>query len=191
MPLPHSVATKLGKTRTVVRKDCSLWWLRPDGETQVTIEYVEKADGSVQPQKIHTMVTSTQQVEPMKATRSKECAGYMGAKMTASSMEEMNKLIVEKVGGEEDPVRHPTKETRSAACICRQMTKLLVKSGLCKRAQVQLSYAIGVAKPLSLFLGLPGTEQGALLAQVITNAVKIEFDCRPGANAKSLEIREP
>ncbi len=97
MPLTHSVATELGKTLTDVRKDGSLWWLRPDGKTQVTIEYVEKADGSVEPQKIHTVVISTQHAEPLKATRSKECAGYTGAEMTAPSMEEMNKLIVEKV----------------------------------------------------------------------------------------------
>merc|ERR1711953_1298082 len=93
----HSVATKLGKTLTDVRKSGQLWWLRPDGKTQVTIEYVEKADGSVEPQKIHTVVISTQHAEPLKATRTKECAGYTGAEMTAPSMEEMNKLIVEEV----------------------------------------------------------------------------------------------
>merc|ERR1711998_785282 len=97
MPLTHSVATKLGKTLTDVRKDGSLWWLRPDGKTQVTIEYKQKADGSVEPLKIHTVVISTQHAEPLKATRSKECAGYTGAEMTAPSMEEMNKQIVEKV----------------------------------------------------------------------------------------------
>merc|ERR1711918_128968 len=66
-----------------------------------------------------------------------------------------------------------------------------VKSGLCKRALVQLSYAIGVAKPLSLFVETYGTEQGGLTAQDITNIVKIEFDCRPGALAVSLALREP
>jgi len=74
-----------------------LWWLRPDGKTQVTIEYLQKADGSVEPQKIHTVVISTQHAEPLKATRSKECAGYSGPEMTAPSMEDMNKLIVEEV----------------------------------------------------------------------------------------------
>jgi S-adenosylmethionine synthetase len=252
MPLTHSVATKLGKTLTDVRKDGSLWWLRPDGKTQVTIEYVEKADGSVEPQKIHTVVISTQHAEPLKATRSKECAGYTGAEMTAPSMEEMNKLIVEKVvkktlsdiklksgepaltlfgdhthlhinpsgkfiiggpqgdagltgrkiiidtyggwgahGGGAFSGKDPTKVDRSAAYICRQMAKSVVKSGLCKRALVQLSYAIGVAKPLSLFLETYGTEQGALSAQDITNVLKIEFDCRPGAIAQSLALREP
>ena len=97
MPLTHSVATKLGKKLTDVRKSGKLWWLRPDGKTQVTIEYKEKADGSVEPQKIHTVVISTQHAEPSKATRCKEVAGYSGADETAPSMEEMNKLIVEEV----------------------------------------------------------------------------------------------
>jgi S-adenosylmethionine synthetase len=252
MPLTHSVATKLGKTLTDVRKDGSLWWLRPDGKTQVTIEYLEKADGSVEPQKFHTIVISTQHAEPLKAKRSKECAGYKGPEMTAPSMEEMNKQIVEKVvkktlsdiklkngkpaislfgdfthmhinpsgkfiiggpqgdagltgrkiiidtyggwgahGGGAFSGKDPTKVDRSAAYICRQMAKSVVKSGLCKRALVQLSYAIGVAKPLSLFLETYGTEQGALSAQDITNVLKIEFDCRPGAIAQSLALREP
>jgi len=87
--------------------------------------------------------------------------------------------------------KDPTKVDRSAAYICRQMAKSVVKSGLCKRALVQLSYAIGVAKPLSLFVETYGTEQGALTAEDITNVIKIEFDCRPGAIAMSLALREP
>merc|ERR1711900_1161 len=87
--------------------------------------------------------------------------------------------------------KDPTKVDRSAAYICRQMAKSLVKSGLCKRALVQLSYAIGVAKPLSLFVETYGTEQGKLTAEDITNVIKIAFDCRPGAIAVSLALREP
>jgi len=252
MPLTHSMATRLGKTLTDVRKSGHLWWLRPDGKTQVTIEYLQKADGSVEPRKIHTVVISTQHAEPLKAVRSKECAGYSGAEMTAPSMEEMNKLIVEEVvkktlaeiklkngqpaltlfgdhthlhinpsgkfiiggpqgdagltgrkiiidtyggwgahGGGAFSGKDPTKVDRSAAYICRQMAKSVVKSGLCKRALVQLSYAIGVAKPLSLFVETYGTEQGALTADDITNIIKIAFDCRPGAIAQSLALREP
>merc|ERR1712149_99160 len=97
MPLTHSMATRLGKKLTDVRKNGDLWWLRPDGKTQVTIQYQQKADGSVEPQKIHTVVISTQHAEPLKATRCKEVAGYKGPDATAPSMEEMNKLIVEKV----------------------------------------------------------------------------------------------
>merc|ERR1711979_188424 len=78
MPLTHSMATRLGKTLTDVRKSGELWWLRPDGKTQVTIEYKQKADGSVEPQKVHTVVISTQHAEPLKATRKKEVAGYTG-----------------------------------------------------------------------------------------------------------------
>merc|ERR1712039_534441 len=218
----------------------------------VTIEYVERADGSVEPQKIHTVVISTQHAEPLKAVRSKECKGYKGEEMTAPSMEEMNNLIIEEVvkktleeiklkngksaitlfgdhthnyinpsgkfiiGGPQDDAgltgrkiiidtyggwgahgggafsgKDPTKVDRSAAYICRQMAKSVVKSGLCKRALVQLSYAIGVAKPLSLFCETYGTEQGALTAEDITNVIKIAFDCRPGAIAMSLALREP
>merc|ERR1712010_16542 len=178
--------------------------------------------------------------------------GHTGADETAPSMEEMNKLIIEKVvkrtlseiilkngkpaltlygdhthnyinpsgkfiiggpqgdagltgrkiiidtyggwgahGGGAFSGKDPTKVDRSAAYICRQMAKSVVKSGLCKRALVQLSYAIGVAKPLSLFVETYGTEQGSLTAQDITNIVKIEFDARPGALAVSLALREP
>merc|ERR1711874_461080 len=87
--------------------------------------------------------------------------------------------------------KDPTKVDRSAAYICRQMAKTVVKSGLAKRCLVQLSYAIGVAKPLSLFVETYGTEQGDLSAQDITNIVKINFDCRPGALAQTLALREP
>jgi len=252
LPLTHSIATKLGKTLTDVRKSGQLWWLRPDGKTQVTIEYLEKADGSVEPQKIHTIVISTQHAEPSKATRRKEVAGYTGPDATAPSMEEMNRLIVEDVvkktlseiilksgeaaitlfgdhthryinpsgkfiiggpqgdagltgrkiiidtyggwgahGGGAFSGKDPTKVDRSAAYICRQMAKSVVKGGLCKRALVQLSYAIGVGKPLSLFVETYGTEQGRLTAEDITNIIKIEFDCRPGAIAVALQLREP
>jgi S-adenosylmethionine synthetase len=71
------------------------------------------------------------------------------------------------------------------------MAKSVVKSGLCKRALVQLSYAIGVAKPLSLFVETYGSEQGNLSAQAVTDIVKINFDARPGALARDLALRQP
>jgi len=252
MPLTHSMATRLGKKLTDVRKNGLLWWLRPDGKTQVTIEYLQKADGSVEPKKIHTVVISTQHAEPLKATRCKECAGYSGPDATAPSMDEMNRLITDEVikktleeitlkngqsaltlygdhthlhinpsgkfiiggpqgdagltgrkiiidtyggwgahGGGAFSGKDPTKVDRSAAYACRQMAKSVVKSGLCKRALVQLSYAIGVAKPLSLFVETYGTQQGSLTPEDITNIVKINFDCRPGALAVSLALRQP
>merc|ERR1712070_44846 len=245
-------ATRLGKKLTDVRKSGLLWWLRPDGKTQVTIEYLQKADGSVEPQKIHTVVISSQHAEPKKATKCKEMEGYTGKDETAPSMEEMNRLITKEVvektleeiilkngqpaitlygahtnmhinpsgkfiiggpqgdagltgrkiiidtyggwgahGGGAFSGKDPTKVDRSAAYICRQMAKSIVKSGLSKRALVQLSYAIGVAKPLSLFVETYGSECGNLTAEDITNIVKIEFDCRPGAIAKSLALCEP
>merc|ERR1712085_114131 len=153
MPLTHSMATRLGKKLTDVRKSGDLWWLRPDGKTQVTIEYLQRADGSVEPQKIHTVVISTQHAEPSKAVRSKECAGYKGAEMTAPSMVEMNKFIIggpqgdagltgRKIiidtyggwgahGGGAFSGKDPTKVDRSAAYACRWMAKSVVKSGLC------------------------------------------------------------
>jgi S-adenosylmethionine synthetase len=87
--------------------------------------------------------------------------------------------------------KDPTKVDRSAAYICRQMAKSVVKSGLCKRALVQLSYAIGVPKPLSVFVETYGTEQHGLTATDITNIIKMNFDCRPGAIAVGLALREP
>merc|ERR1712185_406025 len=252
MPLTILIATRLGKKLTDVRKDGSLWWLRPDGKTQVTIEYKQNDDGSVEPLKIHTVVISTQHAEPSKAVRSKECEGYKGPEMMAPTMEMMNKHIEKEVivkcleeimlkngkpavslygdhthlhinpsgkfiiggpqgdagltgrkiiidtyggwgahGGGAFSGKDPTKVDRSAAYICRQMAKSVVKSGLCKRALVQLSYAIGVAKPLSLFVETYGTEQHGLTPTDITNIIKMAFDCRPGAIAVSLALREP
>merc|ERR1711934_472522 len=212
MPLTILMATRLGKKLTDVRKDGSLWWLRPDGKTQVTIEYQQNEDGSVEPLKIHTVVISTQHAEPAKAVRSKECEGYKGPEMTAPTMEMMNKAIERDVivkcleeiklkngkpavslygdhthlhinpsgkfiiggpqgdagltgrkiiidtyggwgahGGGAFSGKDPTKVDRSAAYTCRYIAKSVVKSAICKRALVQLSYAIGVAKPLSIF----------------------------------------
>merc|ERR1711935_692469 len=71
------------------------------------------------------------------------------------------------------------------------MAKSVVAAGLSKRACVQLSYAIGVAKPLSLFVETYGTEKEGLTAAAITDIVKLEFDCRPGALARDLQLREP
>ena len=90
MPLAYSMATRLGKKLTDVRKNGVLWWLRSDGKTQVTIEYLQWADGSVEPGK-------NQHAEPLKAVRSKEVVEYSGPEETAPSMEEMSDLIEEKV----------------------------------------------------------------------------------------------
>jgi len=259
MPLTHMMATQLGKRLTDVRKDGSLWWLRPDGKTQVTIEYKQHTDGAVTPLKIHTVVISTQHAEPKVAKRTAEQSGkdnrgaYTGDEQIAPSMDEMNELIHEHVvmatlksiklknGSSADSIydratcnlhinpsgkfiiggpqgdagltgrkiiidtyggwgvhgggafsgKDPTKVDRSAAYASRWMAKSVVKAGLCKRACVQLSYAIGVAKPLSLFVETYGTEKEGLTAKLITDIVKMNFDCRPGALARDLSLREP
>jgi S-adenosylmethionine synthetase len=259
MPLTHMMATQLGKRLTDVRKDGSCWWLRPDGKTQVTIEYTQHEDGSVEPIKIHTIVISTQHAEPSKAKRTEEQSGmdnrpaYTGEEELAPTMAEMNELIHEHVilatlsnivlkngesalsiysrdtcnlhlnpsgkfiiggpqgdagltgrkiiidtyggwgahGGGAFSGKDPTKVDRSAAYACRWMAKSVVKAGLCKRACVQLSYAIGVAKPLSLLFETYGSEKEGLSAKLITDIVKINFDCRPGALARDLCLREP
>jgi len=253
MPLTHALATKLGKTLTEVRKSGQLWWLRPDGKTQVTINYKQNADGSVEPLAIHTVLISTQHAEPSVRKRSVECPDYTGADEVAPSMADMNEAIIQHViiatldsitlkngkpatsifnrktchlhinpsgkfiiggpqgdagltgrkiiidtyggwgahGGGAFSGKDPTKVDRSAAYICRQMAKSLVTAGLCKRALVQLSYAIGVAKPLSVFVDDYGSVQGNLSADSLTDILKLEFDCRPGAIAKSLALREP
>merc|ERR1712071_471834 len=87
--------------------------------------------------------------------------------------------------------KDPTKVDRSAAYYCRQMAKSVVKSGLAKRCLVQLSYAIGVAKPLSVFVETYGSEKEGLTAKLITDIVKINFDARPGTLARDLALREP
>ena len=259
MPLTHLMATRLGKVLTEVRKDGSLWWLRPDGKTQVTIEYLQHSDGSVTPKMIHTVVISTQHAEPLKAKRTEEQNGkdfrgaYTGPEQVAPSMADMNEAIHEHVvlatlksitlkngkpatsiydrktcnlhinpsgkfiiggpqgdagltgrkiiidtyggwgahGGGAFSGKDPTKVDRSAAYACRWMAKSVVKAGLCKRACVQLSYAIGVAKPLSLFVETYGTENGDLSAKAITDIVKMNFDARPGALARDLDLRQP
>jgi len=253
MPLTHHLATKLGKVLTEVRKSGQLWWLRPDGKTQVTIKYKQCADGSVEPLAIHTVLISTQHCEPLKGLKSFEIAGYTGADETAPSMADMNEAIIQHVviktldsivlkngkpatsifdrstchihinpsgkfiiggpqgdagltgrkiiidsyggwgahGGGAFSGKDPTKVDRSAAYIARQMAKSIVKSGLAKRVLVQLSYAIGVSKPLSLFIETYGSEQGNLTPTSITDIVKLHFDCRPGPIAKSLALKEP
>merc|ERR1712225_109839 len=221
---------------TDVRKDGSLWWLRPDGKTQVTVEYNQNVDGSVEPLKVHTVVISTQHAAPGTAKRTEECPDYSGKEMTAPSMEQMNKLIVEHVvkktlseiklkngkpaltlygehthlhinpsgkfiiggpqgdagltgrkiiidtyggwgahGGGAFSGKDPTKVDRSAAYICRQMAKSVVKSGLCKRALVQLSYAIGVPEPLSVFVDTYGSAKHGLSDSEVLEIIKANF----------------
>merc|ERR1711915_551441 len=252
MPLTHAMATRLGKTLTDVRKSGELWWLRPDGKTQVTIEYEQKPDGSVEPLSIHTVVISTQHAEPLKAVRTKEVEGYSGEEATAPSMEDMNKAIEEKViratlaeiklkngqpalslygshthnyinpsgkfiiggpqgdagltgrkiiidtyggwgahGGGAFSGKDPTKVDRSAAYIVRQAAKSIVVAGLARRCLVQVSYAIGVAQPLSMFVDSYGTAAEGLDDNELCEIVKRNFDFRPGCILRDLNLRSP
>merc|ERR1711943_77693 len=252
MPLTHLLATLLGKKLTDVRKSGHLWWLRPDGKTQVTVEYLQKADGSVKPQKIHTVVISTQHAEPGVALRSKEVEGWTGAEDTAPSMARMNELIVSEVivkcleeitlkngkpavtlygahtnmhinpsgkfiiggpqgdagltgrkiiidtyggwgahGGGAFSGKDPTKVDRSAAYICRQMAKSVVAAGLCKRCIVQLSYAIGVPHPLSIFVDSYGSATNGRKDSDLLKVIEDNFDCRAGMLVRELDMLKP
>merc|ERR1719296_253789 len=222
MPLTHDLATALGSKLTEVRKNGTLDWVRPDGKTQVTCEY-KLVDGVPVPQRVHTVVISTQHSEEVTNDQiQKDLMEHVIKPVVPANLLDdktvyhLNpsgrfviggphgdagltgrKIIIDTYGGwgahggGAFSGKDPTKVDRSAAYVCRQMAKSVVKSGLCKRALVQLSYAIGVAKPLSLFVETYGTEQGKLSAQDITNIIKIAFDCRPGAIAMSLALREP
>ncbi|CAE8612580.1 unnamed protein product, partial [Polarella glacialis] len=156
MPLTHSMATRLGKTLTDVRKSGECWWLRPDGKTQVTIEYLQHADGSVEPKKIHTVVISTQHAEPLKAVRSKECAGYKGPEMTAPSMEAMNKEIEEKYfewENAKDLKKYQTMKTEQVTAALKAsnyLTKyqLFVRKGSCLYSLVELEDATSAVSRL-------------------------------------------
>merc|ERR1711981_967260 len=189
MPLTHSLATGLGYRLTQVRKDGTLPMLRPDGKTQVTVEYKKREDGSMEPLRVHTIVISTQHDpeytnEAIRADLLEHVikpvvdAKYLDAdtiyhinpsgKFTIGGPEGDGGLTGRKIiidtyggwgahGGGAFSGKDPTKVDRSAAYVCRQMAKSIVKSGLSKRALVQLSYAIGVAKPLSLFVDTYGS----------------------------------
>merc|ERR1711874_445365 len=176
MPLTHLMATRLGKTLTDVRKSGEFWWLRPDGKNGKAALTLFGAHTHLYIQPSGKFIIGGPQGD----------AGLTGRKIIIDTYGGWGAH-----GGGAFSGKDPTKVDRSAAYACRQMAKTVVKSGLCKRALVQLSYAIGVAKPLSLFVETYGTEQGALTAEDITNIIKIEFDCRPGAIAQSLALREP
>merc|ERR1719446_266991 len=205
------------------RKDGTMPLLRPDGKTQVTIEYKKNKDGSLCPLRVHTIVISTQHdpayTQEQLAADLKEKvikvvvpAKYLDDKtiyhMNPSGLFTIGgpegdggltgrKIIIDTYGGwgahggGAFSGKDPTKVDHSAAYASRWIAKSLVAAGLCKRCLVQLSYAIGVAKPLSLFVETYGTECGHLTPDDITNVLKIEFDCRPGAIAQSLALREP
>merc|ERR1712160_122658 len=216
------LALKLSQKLMEVRKNGTLAWVRPDGKTQVTVEY-KKEGTNIVPLRVQNVLISTQHNADISAEQIRKdiIKEVITAVIPANLIDNETEMFVNPsgifvMGGPEADAgltgrkiivdtyggwgahgggafsgKDPTKVDRSAAYICRQMAKSIVKSGLSKRALVQLSYAIGVAKPLSLFVETYDSECGKLTADDITNVVKLEFDCRPGAIAMSLALREP
>ncbi|MBE6753751.1 MAG: methionine adenosyltransferase [Ruminococcaceae bacterium] len=216
MPLPISLAHKLAMQLTKVRKDGTLPWLRPDGKTQVTVEYDDD-----RPVRIDTVVVSTQHSadvelpEIRKAMLEYVIKPILPAELVDDSMRVFvnptgrfvvggpqgdsgltgRKIIVDTYGGY---ARHgggafsgkdPTKVDRSAAYAARYVAKNIVAAGLAKRCELQIAYAIGVANPVSVLVDTFGT--GTCSDELIAQAVGKVFDLRPAAIIEQLELRRP
>merc|ERR1711988_870036 len=223
MPLTHSLATGLGYKLTMVRKDGTLPLLRPDGKTQVTIEYKKNADGSLAPLRVHTIVISTQH-DPAytqeqlaidlkeKVVKAIVPAKYLDDKtiyhinpsgiFTIGGPEGDGGLTGRKIiidtyggwgahGGGAFSGKDPTKVDRSAAYYCRWIAKSLVHAGLARRCIVQLSYAIGVAEPLSIFVDTYGSAKDGRTDADILKIIKDNFDCRAGMLVLELDMKKP
>ncbi len=218
MPLPISLAHKLAQQLTKVRKDGTLSYLRPDGKTQVTIEY--KGD---KPVALNTVVISSQHAPDIDLEKklAPEVKKYVidaiikDLAMDTSSVRLLinptgrfviggpmgdagltgRKIIVDTYGG---MARHgggafsgkdPSKVDRSAAYAMRWVAKNVVAAGLADRCEVQVAYAIGKAQPVGLFVETFGTEKFDLLK--ISDAVKEVFDLRPAAIIRDLNLLRP
>ncbi len=213
MPLAISLAHKMASRLTAVRKDGTLPYLRPDGKTQVTIEY----DGD-KAKRVDTVVVSTQHDEetPLSTIREDIIKEVIRPIIPADLMDENTKIFVNPtgrfvVGGPEGDsgltgrkiivdtyggyARHgggafsgkdPTKVDRSAAYFARYIAKNIVAAGLAKKAEVQLAYAIGVAKPVSVMVETFGTSQ--YTNEQLATAVNKVFDARPSSIIRSLDL---
>ena len=216
MPMPISLAHKLAKQLTKVRKDGTLHYLRPDGKTQVTIEYENEV-----PVAVETIVISNQhspevEMEQLRADIKKYVIDPIVPQelMTEQTKIFINptgrfviggpqgdsgltgrKIIVDTYGG---MGRHgggafsgkdPTKVDRSAAYAARYVAKNIAAAKLAKKCEVQLAYAIGVAKPVSINVNTFGT--GAVADEQLEKAVEKVFDLRPTAIINSLGLRRP
>jgi len=222
MPLTHQLATSLGSKLTEVRKNGTCDWVRPDGKTQVTCEY-KLVDGVPVPQRVHTVVISTQHSEDV--TNEKIAADLMehvikpvipANYLDDKTIYHLNpsgrfviggphgdagltgrKIIIDTYGGwgahggGAFSGKDTTKVDRSAAYAARWVAKSLVAAGLCKRALVQLSYAIGVPYPLSIFVDSYGTVAGGKTDLELTEIVKKNFDLRPGCIIRDLNLKRP
>jgi len=220
MPLTHTLATQIGARLTKVRNDGTLKWVRPDGKTQVTVEY-KKINGAMVPQRVHTIVISTQHDETvtLKQIQSDLREYVIKPVVPAKYLDEKTvyhlnpsgrfviggphgdagltgrKIIVDSYGGwgahggGAFSGKDPTKVDRSAAYAARWIAKSLVAAKLCRRVIVQVSYAIGVAHPLSVFVDTYGT--GTKSDKEIAEIVKKNFDLRPGCLMRDLKLTRP
>lgn len=216
MPLAISLAHKLSKKLAAVRKDGSISYLRPDGKTQVTIEY----DGDT-PVRVEAVVLSTQHDEDvtLEQIRKDMIEKVIKATIPEKWLDENTKYYVNPTGrfviggpvgdsgltgrkiivdtyggygrhgGGAFSGKDPTKVDRSAAYAARWVAKNIVAAGLAKKCEVQLAYAIGVARPVSIMVDSFGTSK--YTNDQLAAAVEKVFDLRPAAIIRTLDLRKP
>ena len=217
MPLAISLSHKLAQRLTAVRKDGTLDYLRPDGKSQVTVEYDENQN----PVRVDAVVISTQHSPEasLEQIRADMVEHVIRPTIPANLMDEHTKIYVNPtgrfvVGGPQGDSgltgrkiivdtyggsaphgggafsgKDPTKVDRSAAYAARWVAKNVVAAGLSDRCQVQLAYAIGVARPVSVLVDTFGT--GKVSDEVLEQAVNQVFDLRPTAIINRLDLRRP
>ena len=217
MPLAISLAHKLAKRLTDVRKNGSLDYLRPDGKTQVTVEYDENGT----PVRVDTIVISTQHAPEVTLEQiRKDMIEYVVRPIVPANLldEETKyfinptgrfviggpqgdsgltgrKIIVDTYGGSAPhgggafSGKDPTKVDRSAAYAARYIAKNIVAAGLAEKCLVQLAYAIGVAEPVSIMIDTSGT--GTVSDAQLSEAVRKVFDLRPSAIIRDLDLKKP
>ena len=217
MPLPISLAHKLAKRLTAVRKEGVVDYLRPDGKTQVTVEY----DETGKPVRIHTVVLSTQHTPTVDMDQLRqEMIDLVVVPTVPKELLDENtrflinptgrfvlggpcadtgltgrKIIVDTYGGSAPhgggafSGKDPTKVDRSGAYAARYVAKNIVAAGLADRCLVQLAYAIGVAEPVSILVDTEGT--GVVEDSVLETAVRKVFDLRPTAIIRDLDLQKP
>ena len=223
MPLSLSLANKLGMQLAKLRKSGELAWLRPDGKTQVTVEYRKGESGEMLPLRVHTVLVSTQHSPDVDnvTIRKQVLERVILAVVPTEFLDERTiyhinpssaftiggpygdagltgrKIIVDTYGGwgahggGAFSGKDPTKVDRSAAYAARWAAKSLVANGFCRRVLVQVSYAIGLAKPLSLFVDTYGSVTPGYSDDYLTEVLARNFDFRPGCIIRDLQLLKP